>query len=150
MSGKAWLPPRWVIRLAWKIHRTIYRVSGGRMGLSLPKPQGWGTLRLTTIGRRTGKQHSVMVGYYIDGPNYVTMAMNGWGAPEPAWWLNLKANPQATAELADGKRLVTARAAAGDERDRLWDRWRHIDRNLDEYAARRAKETAVVVLEPRT
>ncbi|WP_144122612.1 nitroreductase/quinone reductase family protein [Catellatospora sichuanensis] len=147
--ARAMLPPRWVIHAAWRIHRGIYRVSGGRMGLSRPKPGGWGTLRLTTTGRRSGRERSVMVGYYEDGPNLVTMAMNGWGAVEPAWWLNLLADPQATAELNGEVRHVTARAAVGDERRRLWDRWRTIDTNLDEYAARRPGETAVVVLETR-
>lgn len=148
--ARAMLPPRWVIHAAWRIHRGIYRLSGGRMGLSRPKPGGWGTLRLTTTGRRSGRERSVMVGYYEDGPHLVTMAMNGWGAAEPAWWLNLLANPHATAELNGEFRHVTARAATGDERRRLWDRWRTIDANLDEYAARRPRETTVVVLETRS
>ncbi|MFD0599325.1 nitroreductase/quinone reductase family protein [Catellatospora coxensis] len=144
------LPPRWVIHAAWRIHRGVYHLSGGRLGLSRPKPGGWGTLRLTTTGRRSGRERSVMVGYYEDGPNLVTMAMNGWGAAEPAWWLNLLADPQATAELNGEFRYVTARAAVGAERQRLWDRWRTIDANLDEYAARRPRQTAVVVLAPRS
>ena len=89
-----------------------------------------------------------MVGYFEDGPNLVTMAMNGWSDGEPAWWLNLQANPVATVEVADGRRTVRGRAAAGEERSRLWDRWRTIDDQLDAYAARRSGETAVVVLEP--
>jgi deazaflavin-dependent oxidoreductase (nitroreductase family) len=114
------LPPRWFIRLAWWVHRGVYRVTGGRVGLWRPKSRGWGALRLTTTGRRTGRQHSVIVGYFEDGPNLVTLAMNGWGDGEPAWWLNLRAHPHATVDLAGGPRLVTARAAAGDERSRLW------------------------------
>jgi deazaflavin-dependent oxidoreductase (nitroreductase family) len=78
------------------------------------------------------------------------MAMNGWGDGEPAWWLNLQANPDARVDLADGSRLVTSRSARGEERERLWSRWREIDKNLDAYAARRSMETAVVILEPRT
>ena len=81
-----WLPPRWFIRLAWSVHRALYRVTGGRLGLWKPKPNGWGTLRLTTVGRRTGRERSVMVGYFEDGADLVTMAMNGWGEGEPAWW----------------------------------------------------------------
>jgi deazaflavin-dependent oxidoreductase (nitroreductase family) len=78
------------------------------------------------------------------------MAMNGWGAAEPAWWLNLQADPRARVELAGGiRRDVLARRAAGEERDRLWQRWRELDKNLDSYAARRPRATAVVVLEPR-
>jgi deazaflavin-dependent oxidoreductase (nitroreductase family) len=106
-------------------------------------------LRLTTIGRRTGRERNVMVGYFEDGPNLVTMAMNGWGEGEPAWWLNLQAHPDVRVDLSGGPRLVTGRAAQGDEREHLWARWREIDKNLDGYAARRSSETAVVILEPR-
>lgn len=89
-----------------------------------------------------------MVGYFEDGSNLVTMAMNGWGEGEPAWWLNLQAHPEAVVEVAGGRWTVKGRAAQGDERSRLWDRWRQIDENLDAFAARRSTETAVVVLEP--
>jgi deazaflavin-dependent oxidoreductase (nitroreductase family) len=91
----------------------------------------------------------VILGYYEDGPDLVAMAMNGWADGEPAWWLNLRAHPDARVDLADGHRLVRARAAEGDERSRLWARWREIDTRLDAYAALRSSTTAVVVLEPR-
>ena len=81
------LPPRWFIRLAWSVHRGVYRVFGGRVGLWRPRANGWGTLRLTTTGRRTGRQRGVIIGYFEDGPNLVSLAMNGWGEGEPAWWL---------------------------------------------------------------
>lgn len=75
--------------------------------------------------------------------------MNGWGEGEQAWWLNLQANPDARVDVCSGERLVTGRAALGDQRARLWARWQEIDKNLDAYAARRSTETAVVILEPR-
>lgn len=147
---RAWLPPRWFIRLAWKVHRGLHRVTGGRRGLWRPTATRWGTLRLTATGRRTGQKRSVILGYFEDGPNLVAMAMNGWADAEPAWWLNLQARPQATVELVDGRRTVRGRVADGEERSRLWARWRELDRNsnLDAYAARRSGETAVVILEP--
>ena len=89
-----------------------------------------------------------MLGYFEDGPNLVTMAMNGWADAEPAWWLNLQAHPEASVDVADGPRSVRGRAAQGEERSRLWDRWRQIDKNLDAFAARRSCETAIVILEP--
>jgi deazaflavin-dependent oxidoreductase (nitroreductase family) len=143
----AYLPPRWFIRFAWAFHRGVYRVTGGRRGLWPPKEGKWGTLRLTTIGRRSGQERSVILGYFEDGPNFVTMAMNGWGEEEPAWWLNLQARPEAVVEVKGGRHRIVGRAATGDERTRLWDRWRELDDDLDEYAARRPTETAVVVLE---
>ena len=143
------LPPRWFIVTFWHAHRWFVRVTRGRNGLWRPRPGKWGALRLTTTGRRSGEPRSVIIGYFEDGPNLVSMAMNGWGAAEPAWWLNLQAHPEALVELAGGEqREVVGRAAVGDERERLWQRWRELDKGLDGYAARRPHETAVVVLEP--
>jgi deazaflavin-dependent oxidoreductase (nitroreductase family) len=147
--GRAMLPPRWFIVLFWHTHRALVRLTRGRAGLWRPKPNSWGALWLTTIGRRTGQPRRVLVGYFEDGDNLVTLAMNGWGAGEPAWWLNLQADPDATAQTRDGVRAVHARRAQGPERERLWARWADIDKNLEAYAARRPTETAVVVLEPR-
>ena len=84
-------------------------------------------------------QRSAILGYFEDGPDLVTMAMNGWGEPEPAWWLNLQAQPDTTVELNDGTRAVHARAATGDERARLWARGPTFDKDLDAYAARRPR-----------
>ena len=147
-SASGFMPPRWFIRFAWKVHKALYRWSGGRFGLRRPRPGTYGLASLTTIGRRSGLERNVMIGYYGDGDDIVTMAMDGWGAPEPAWWLNLQANPEAKLTTADGMLDVVGRAAIGDERDRLWQRWRQIDKGLDGFAARRPNETAVVVLTP--
>lgn len=146
---RAWLPPRWFVVSFWRAHRAVVRRSRGRIGLWRPKPNGWGALRLTTTGRRTGRPREVLIGYFEDGRNLVTMAMNGWDAPEPAWWLNLQADPDAIVRTKRGTRAVRAHRAVGEERARLWRRWGEIDKNLDDYAARRSGETAVVVLEPR-
>ena len=148
------LPPRWFVRTAWVLHRAMYSLTGGRLGLWRPDTgKRFGTMRLRTLGRRSGQPRVAILGYYEDGPNLVTMAMNGWAAAEPAWWLNLKAQPHATVDLPGGSRAVRARAAVGAERERLWARFRDFPgwgADLDALAARRAKETAVVVLEPRT
>jgi F420H(2)-dependent quinone reductase len=146
---RAYLPPRWFMKTFWGAHRLVVRASSGRTGLWLPRPGKWGALRLTTTGRRSGRPRGVILGYYEDGPNLVTMAMNGWGAAEPAWWLNLRANPHAVVDLAGGiRREVVGRCAIGGERERLWQRWRELDKNLDRYAARRPQQTAVIVFEP--
>ena len=147
---KARLQPRWFIVTFWHAHRLFVRATGGRKGLWAARPDKWGALRLTTKGRRSGEPRKVILGYYEDGPNLVSMAMNGWGQAEPAWWLNLQANPDAVVELAGGtRREVHGRRAEGEERDRLWQHWRDLDEGLDDFAARRPHETAVVVLEPR-
>src|SRR5579859_1758461 len=100
------VPPRWVVRLAWSVHRGLYRATAGHVGLWLPKGNRWGAMRVTVPGRRTGRPRSVIVGYFADGQNLVTMAMNGWGPGQPAWWLNLQAHPDAEVRLVGGPRLV--------------------------------------------
>jgi deazaflavin-dependent oxidoreductase (nitroreductase family) len=143
------MPPRWFVRTAWSFHRAYYRVTGGRRGLWAPKPGKWGTMRLTTIGRKSGVERVAILGYYVDEENLVTLAMNGWGKGEPAWWLNLQAHPDTSVELAGGVRTVHGRAAEGEERERLWATWREYGDDVDAYSKRRPTETAVVVLEPR-
>ena len=47
IEQRPWLPPRWFIRLAWIAHRLVYRVTGGRRGLSVPRPGAtFGHMRL--------------------------------------------------------------------------------------------------------
>ena len=87
------LPPRWFVRVAWVGAPRDHSITGGRRGLWPPTASKWGTMQLTTVGRKTGKERNAILGYYEDGPNLVTMAMNGWGEAEPAWWLNLQASP---------------------------------------------------------
>ncbi len=146
-------PPRPLIRTFWKLHRAAYRITGGRFGLKQPEAGSrFGMMRLTTVGRRSGKPRMTIVGYYEDGPNLVTLAMNGWGQSDPAWWLNLQANPETMVGLADGPRAVRAHAATGAERDRLWAKFQDYPGwgdDLDGLAARRPTETTIVVLEPR-
>jgi F420H(2)-dependent quinone reductase len=145
------LPPRWLIRAIWAAHRAAYSLTGGRFGLRRPTHDTWGMLRLKTVGRRSGKERVAILGYLVDGPNLITPAMNGWADPEPAWWLNLQAQPDAAIELPGEKRDVTARAATAEERPRLWSMLSGLGTAAytDANAARRSRETAIVILEPR-
>ncbi len=142
------VPPKWLVHVAWRIHRALYKISGGRFLWTTANKRGWGALRLTTVGRNTGKDRSVILGYVEDGPNLV-LAMNGWQDGEPAWALNLEAHPDATVRL-DGEepRPVHAQVASGAERDRLWQLWRAVEPQLDGYAALRSTETTMIVLAP--
>ena len=130
----------------------IYWATDGRLGLQRPVTgKRFGMMRLTTIGRRSGRTRVAIVGYYEEGPNLVTLAMNGWAKDEPAWWLNLKAAPQAVVELPAGRRSVSARAATSAERDRLWATFAVYPgwcEDLDGLAAHRDRRPEIIVLEP--
>jgi F420H(2)-dependent quinone reductase len=146
-------PPRAFLRAFWATHKAIVRLTGGRIGLWRPRPgKRFGVLGLETLGRRSGQRRLVLVGYFEDGDNLATLAMNGWADAEPAWWINLQAEPDATVLLRTGRRPVRAHAAVGEDRERLWAKvadypgWGN---DVDDLAAQRSKNTAVVLFEPR-
>lgn len=144
------LPPAWFKHTFWRVHRALCQFSGGRFLWTPAHKRGWGALRLTTVGRKSGRERTVIVGYIEDGPNFVTLAMNGWDEGHPSWWLNVEAHPDVVIRLAgQHSRPARARRVAGEERDRLWQRWAAVDSQLDGYADLRSTETPVVVLEPR-
>jgi len=144
------LPPAWFKHAFWRGHRALYKLSGGHFLWTPASKRGWGAAYLTTVGRRSGQERNVIVGYVDDGPNLVTLAMNGFDEGHPAWWLNLEAHPDAVVRVAGRPaRPVHARVAAGEERDRLWQRWVEIDPENDAFANLRSTEIPVVILEPR-
>ena len=144
------MPPRWVIKTIWSLHRAAYSLTGGRFGLRTPTSERWGMLRLSSVGRRTGQRRVAILGYLEDGANLITPAMNGWADPEPAWWLNLQANPEARSSFpwfarGDGA-CRDGRGAAAPLVDAQWP---GTAAYTDANAALRSRETAIVVLEPR-
>lgn len=104
--------------------------------------RGWGALHLTTTGRTSDQKREVIIGYLEDGPNLVAIAMNGWDEGHPASWLNLQADPEATARLAhEEPQRMHAREATGDERHQLWQRWLDADPELAAHARHRSTIT---------
>ncbi|WP_119696213.1 nitroreductase/quinone reductase family protein [Microbacterium halotolerans] len=149
MAREPFVPPRFVIKTAWGIHRWLARRGTGR-GLWKPgQRNAWGALALTTTGRSSGEPRTAIIAYLPDGADRVhALAMNGWMEGHPGWWLNLKADPRASALFADGdRRAVSATAAEGDERERLWAVWEENEPGLNDLASRRRTPTEIVVLE---
>ena len=144
------LPLAWFKHLFWRAHRAVNRLSGGRFLWTPEAKRGWGAMRLTTTGRRTGRLRTVIVGYLLDDDGTpFAMAMNGWDEGHPAWWLNLRADPVATVRTdRHAPRRVHAHEATGDERDRLWRRWLETDPALMSHATGRTTPTPIVVLAP--
>lgn len=134
-----------MLRLAWWIHRSLFRLSGGRIGARL---NDMPVLLLTTRGRRTGEERSVALQYLRDGGSYVVIGSYAGEDRHPAWWLNLRATPDALVTLRGGRHRVRAREALGEERDRLWRRIVEAGPAYAEYDERTTRRIPVVVLEP--
>ena len=132
------------MKLVWRFHRAAYRATGGRLG---GKFLGVPVLLLTTTGRRSGEPRTQPL-YYVDrGERLAVIASNAGENSSPAWWLNLKADPRATVQIARKVFPVTAREATGDERDELWQAAVAQDDSYEVYRARTSRRIPVVVLE---
>jgi deazaflavin-dependent oxidoreductase (nitroreductase family) len=129
------------------VHTVAYKASGGRLG---GKAYGVPVVLLESVGRKSGKRrtHPLLCGE--DGENLVVIASKGGVHRHPAWYLNVKANPDTTAWWQGKKRGVRARDAQGEERERLWRMMADAYPTYEDYQRRTKREIPVVVLEPVT
>ena len=126
------------------LHRIIYRLSGGRLGVRLTRTAP--TLLLTTIGRKTGRSRTVPLIYLADGERLIVVGSMGGAATHPAWWRNLRAQPEAWVEVAGRRWAVRAEEARGDERERLWGRLLAIFPGFAAYQRATNRSIPVVIL----
>jgi len=149
-DGRSFVPPRWVYRALWALHRAGYAISGGRLGLRSAAGDRLGTLRLRTTGRRSGQERATMLTYLATGEGFAVVASNAGADAPPAWWLNLQAQPRAQVDLPGRSVRAEARAAAAEERAQLWDRFVERQGLYEQYAAKTEREIPIVILEPST
>jgi F420H(2)-dependent quinone reductase len=132
-------------RAAAKLHSFVYHATNGRVG---GRMAGGRVLLLTTTGRKTGREHTVPLFYLNDGEDMVVVASNGGTAAHPAWWFNLKANPEATVEVGGRKVFVRAEEAGFEEKERLWPKLVRMYGGYEDYRRRTDREIPVVFLHP--
>jgi len=133
-------PQRW----ATKLHASLFRATGGRIGGRL---LGSPVLLLVTTGCKSGRQRTTPLLYLEDGGRRVIVASNGGAAKHPVWWLNLRADPEATVEVGGRKTRVRATEAKGEERRRLWGRLVEMYPSYESYRRRTDREIPVILLE---
>ena len=107
-------------RRSTKIHVALYRRSGGKFGGHLP---GWTEARIVLVdhtGAKSGAKRTSPLMYHEDGDAIAVVASKAGQPTNPAWFHNLKANPDTTIQIGSVVREVRARVATDEERDRLW------------------------------
>ena len=132
-------------RWAGRLHSSAYRATGGRVG---GRMLGSPVLLLTTTGRKSGRPRTIPLFYLPDEENLVVVASNGGTAGDPAWWLNLKDDPEASVEVGGRKLRVRAEEAEGEERRRLWERVVRMYGAYQQYQERTDRRIPVVLLRP--
>ncbi|NIO07419.1 MAG: nitroreductase family deazaflavin-dependent oxidoreductase [Deltaproteobacteria bacterium] len=125
------------------IHCWVYRLTGGTLGARFGGP----ALLLTTRGRKTKAYRTTPLLYLEDGDHWVVVASNGGADFHPDWWLNLKANPTAWAQIKGRVMRVLAREVSEDERRRLWPLLVNMCGLYETYRTRTSRKIPIVSLE---
>jgi deazaflavin-dependent oxidoreductase (nitroreductase family) len=133
-------------RVGTGIHRAIFNISKGRIfGRALGMP----LIELVTIGRRSGKQRATMLSVpIVDGDRLVLVASFGGDDRHPAWYLNLRSNPEVRVTIVGTTRTMIARTATEEERAELWPRIISVFEGYARYQKRTERQIPVVILEP--
>ena len=125
-------------------HTAVYKASQGRIAGSY---DGAPIALVESVGRKSGKRRThPLICREVDG-DLVVVASKGGIDRHPAWYLNLKANPETTAWWKGEKRRVRARDATDAERERLWPLMVETYRPYESYQRRTERRIPVVVLE---
>jgi deazaflavin-dependent oxidoreductase (nitroreductase family) len=141
------MPSDVVLKTMNALHRGLVTVSGGRIGWTAG---GMPALELTTTGRKSGRPRSVMLTSPLqEGDNIVVVASRGGDDRHPAWFLNLRDNPEVEVRWkGEPARSMTARVADPDERARMWPLVTAAYGNYAGYQEKTDREIPLVVLEP--
>lgn len=134
-----------VLHAANSIHVALYRMSGGKIAnrvANLP------VLLMTTVGRKSGKSHTNPVVYLAYGQDYLVTASGGGVDWHPSWYLNLKDRPQANIEIGDKSFNVQAVIMEGEERVRLYEKFKAASSNFVKYEKGTSRVIPVIRLAP--
>ena len=136
-------PLRLGLKLGSGAHTRVYRATGGRLFGRMGKSP---ILLLNTVGRKTGRKRTSPLLYVMDGEDFVIIASKGGAPTHPAWYLNLKANPDATVEVGDREVRVRAEEVDSEEKVRLWQKMVEMYPTYDDYKTKTEREIPLLVL----
>lgn len=123
-----------------------FRENSGRVGGMF---EGAPMILVHHVGARSGEERVTPLMYMPDNGRYVIFASKA-GAPEnPAWYHNLKANPETRVEVGDQTIEVVAEEAQGEERDRLFNAQAEASPQFADYQEKTARKIPVIILSPK-
>ena len=113
-----------------------------------PSDDRAGFLKLTTVGRKSGKERTVHLMYFKDGDSYVVTALNGGKNRNPGWYFNVKSHPEVSFQVKDRQQKAVAEVAGPEKRRELWARLVEIAPMYGSYEKRATREIPMVILHP--
>jgi deazaflavin-dependent oxidoreductase (nitroreductase family) len=138
-------PARLAMKLGSGAHAGVYRATGGKLFGRMGKSP---ILLLNTVGRKSGKKRTSPLLYVMDGEDFVIIASKGGAPTHPAWYLNLRDNPDATVEIGDREVRVRAEEADPEENARLWGKMVEMYPTYEDYQKKTEREIPLLILRP--
>jgi deazaflavin-dependent oxidoreductase (nitroreductase family) len=136
-----------ILRRVMHGHALIYRATNGLVGHRIPGLPPM--LLLDHVGAKSAIKRTTALLYVEDGPDIVIVASKGGYPKHPAWYHNLRANPDTTVQIGSKRRPVSARVATPEERTRLWPKAVAAYSGYRGYQQRTGREIPLLVLKPR-
>lgn len=123
-----------------------FRANGGKLGGPFV---GADVLLLHTIGAKSGKERISPMQYRdLGGGRLAVFASKAGADTHPAWYHNLVAHPDVTAEVGTETNSYRARTATSTERAPIWEHQKQDYPGFAAYEAATTREIPVVILEP--
>lgn len=121
------------VKVGHRVDPHLLKWTKGRFSVAVGQP----VLLLTVIGAKSGRPRETPLLYATDGDNLVLVASNAGNARHPAWYHNVKANPEVEILAPKGRSgRYVGREAEGEERARLWDEANDLYAGYDVYQER--------------
>ena len=137
--------PKGVTKIFSGGHTLLYKLSGGKLGSTM---SGGQIGLLTTTGRKSGNDRTVPLIFVEHGKGWAVTASHSGHDFDPAWYLNLQAQPEADLTVAKTTHRVRARVLEGEERAETWNRLNAAYSDYAEYQKVTDRVIPVVALEP--
>lgn len=142
------MPSDNALKLMNTVHRVMLKASFGKLGWT---GAGMPVLELTTVGRKSGQKRAVMLTSPLqEGDTWVIVASRGGDDIHPAWFLNLRDNPNVDVTIRGNTTAMNARVATSEERARMWPIIAEKFKNYAGYQSKTQREIPLVLLEPLT
>ena len=134
-----------------KMPRAVWKVFQSFLSLAV-RLRGGQLLSLTTVGAKSGRTHTVPLGWFPDsagGNAWLIVASYAGAARHPAWYVNMAKNPDKIWVEVDKRKIkVRGESLKGAEREAAWQRIVAAAPNYREYQTKTDREIPVVRLRP--
>jgi deazaflavin-dependent oxidoreductase (nitroreductase family) len=134
-----------LFKLFMALHVALYRLSGGKLGGTM---RDFKVVLLTTTGRKSGKTFTTPLGGFEQPGGFVIIASNAGQPTHPAWYYNLKSQPQATLQVGNKILSVTAEVLSGEARTNAWQQALAIAPSYADYEQKTTREIPLILLRP--